>query len=239
MPKHGKRLKTARESIDVAASYPAAEAVAMAKANATAKFDETMEANFRLGIDPRHADQNVRGTVSLPHGTGKSIRVAVFATGEKAKEAEDAGADVIGGTDLAEAIQAGRDLDFDLTIATPDLMAEVGKVGKILGPRGLMPNPKAGTVTFDIAKTVADFKAGKIEYRNDKAGNVHAIFGKASFENAMLIANLAALTDEIVRARPATAKGRFIRNLSVSSTMGPGVRVDLSHIEELTALAHG
>jgi len=238
MPSHGKRFNTARESIDPAASYLAAEAVAMVKANAGAKFDETVEANFRLGIDSRHADQNVRGTVSLPHGTGKTIRVAVFATGDKAKEAEDAGADIIGGKELAEAIQAGRDLDFDLTIATPDLMSEVGKVGKILGPRGLMPNPKAGTVTFDIAKTVTDFKAGKIEYRNDKAGNVHAIFGKASFEVDMLIANLAALTDEIVRARPPSAKGRFIRNLSISSTMGPGVRVDLSHLDELAKLAH-
>ena len=238
MPKHGTRFKTAREKVDPAASYAPAEAVALLKANASAKFDETVEASFRLGIDSRHADQNVRGTVSLPHGTGKSIRVAVFAAGDKAKEAEEAGADIVGGKELAEAIQGGRDLDFDLTIATPDLMSEVGKVGKILGPRGLMPNPKAGTVTFDIAKTVGEFKAGKIEYRNDKAGNVHTIFGKASFEEAQLLANLAALTDEIVRSRPAATKGRFIRNLSISSTMSPGVRVDLSHLDELAALAH-
>ncbi len=238
MPKKGKRYGTARETVDPAAAYTPTTAVALVKDNASAKFDETVEATFRLGIDSRHADQNVRGTVSLPHGTGKSIRVAVFATGDKAREAEDAGADIVGGKDLAEAIQAGRDLDFDLTIATPDLMSEVGKVGKILGPRGLMPNPKAGTVTFDIAKTVGEFKAGKIEYRNDKAGNVHAIFGKASFETDHLMANLAALTDEIVRSRPAATKGRFIHNLSISSTMGPGVRVDLSEIDDLAELAH-
>lgn len=238
MPKHGKRYRTAREMVDAGSSYPPAEAIALVKDNAGAKFDETVEATFRLGIDSRHADQNVRGTVSLPHGTGREVRVAVFATGDKAKEAEDAGADLVGGKDLAEAIQGGRDLDFDLTIATPDLMSEVGKVGKILGPRGLMPNPKAGTVTFDIGKTVAEFKAGKIEYRNDKAGNVHAIFGKASFEPDQLLANLAALTDEIVRSRPPAAKGRFVRNLSISSTMGPGVRVDPSSIDDLAASAH-
>ena len=238
MPKHGKRFNTASEPIDPASSYEPRQALEFVKAGAVAKFDETIEANFRLGIDARHADQNVRGTVSLPHGTGKSIRVAVFAAGDKAKEAEDAGADLVGGKELAEAIQGGRDLDFDLTIATPDLMSEVGKVGKILGPRGLMPNPKAGTVTFDIGKTVEEFKAGKIEYRNDKAGNVHGVIGKASFELEQLVANLASLTDEISRARPAATKGRFIRNLSVSSTMGPGVRVDLSHIDELAKMAH-
>jgi large subunit ribosomal protein L1 len=238
MPKQGKRFSAASEPIDASASYEPLQALELVKAGARAKFDETVEANYRLGIDSRHADQNVRGTVSLPHGTGRSIRVAVFATGEKAKEAEDAGADIVGGKELAEAIQGGRDLDFDMTIATPDLMSEVGKVGKILGPRGLMPNPKAGTVTFDIAKTVAEFKAGKIEYRNDKAGNVHGVIGKASFEVEQLVANLAAFTDEITRARPAAAKGRFIRNLSVASTMGPGVRVDLSHIDELAKLAH-
>ena len=238
MPKHGKRFTSAAEQVDATASYEPRRALELVKAAAVAKFDETIEANYRLGIDPRHADQNVRGTVSLPHGTGKSIRVAVFATGDKAKEAEDAGADLVGGKELAEAIQGGRALDFDLTIATPDLMADVGKVGKILGPRGLMPNPKAGTVTFDIAKTVEEFKAGKIEYRNDRAGNVHGVIGKASFELEQLIVNLAAFTDEISRARPAAAKGRFIRNLSVSSTMGPGVRVDLSSIEDLAKLAH-
>ena len=238
MPRHGKRFSTAAANIDPAAGYEPQKAVELVKASAGAKFDETIEANYRLGIDARHADQNVRGTVSLPHGTGKSIRVAVFATGDKAKEAEDAGADLVGGKELAEAIQGGRALDFDLTIATPDLMSEVGKVGKILGPRGLMPNPKAGTVTFDIAKTVQEFKAGKIEYRNDKAGNVHGVVGKASFEVEQLLANLAAFTDEIVRARPASAKGRFVRNLSISSTMGPGVRIDPSAVEDLAKLAH-
>ncbi|MBT8216247.1 MAG: 50S ribosomal protein L1 [Acidimicrobiia bacterium] len=233
MPKHGKRFSTALAAIDRSAAYEARQALELVKANARAKFDETIEANYRLGIDARHADQNVRGTVSLPNGTGKTIRVAVFAAGEKATEAEQAGADIVGGKELAEAIQGGRDLDFDLTIATPDLMSEVGKVGKILGPRGLMPNPKAGTVTFDIAKTVEEFKAGKIEYRNDRAGNVQAVIGKASFELDALFANLAALTDEIVRARPASTKGRFVRNLSVSSTMGPGVRIDVSSIEDL------
>jgi large subunit ribosomal protein L1 len=238
MPRHGKRFNTASASIDLAASYEPREALELVKAGAVAKFDETIEANYRLGIDARHADQNVRGTVSLPNGTGRSIRVAVFATGDKAKEAEEAGADLVGGKELAEAIQGGRTLDFDLTIATPDLMSEVGKVGKILGPRGLMPNPKAGTVTFDIGKTVEEFKAGKIEYRNDKAGNVHGVIGKASFELEQLVANLAAFTDEIVRARPASTKGRFIRNLSISSTMGPGVRVDLSAAEDLAKSAH-
>ena len=238
MPKHGKRFSAASDPIDPAASYEPQQALELVKSGAKAKFDETIEANYRLGVDSRHADQNVRGTVSLPHGTGRSIRVVVFATGDKAKEATDAGADIVGGKELAEAIQGGRDLDFDMTIATPDLMSEVGKVGKILGPRGLMPNPKAGTVTFDIAKTVEEFKAGKIEYRNDKAGNVHGVIGKASFEVDQLVANLAAFTDEITRSRPAATKGRFIRNLSVSSTMGPGVRVDLSHIDDLAALAH-
>lgn len=237
MPKHGKRFSAAVASIDNAAGYEPREAVELVKASATAKFDETIEANFRLGIDARHADQNVRGTVSLPNGTGKSIRVAVFAAGEKATEAEEAGADLVGGKELAEAIQGGRALDFDLAIATPDLMSEVGKVGKILGPRGLMPNPKAGTVTFDIAKTVQDFKAGKIEYRNDRAGNVHGVVGKASFDVDALLANLAAFTDEIVRARPASTKGRFVRNLSISSTMGPGVRVDLAYLDDLSKMA--
>ena len=238
MPKHGKRFTNAAATVDPSDGYEPRQAVELVKANATAKFDETIEANFRLGIDARHADQNVRGTVSLPNGTGKSIRVAVFAAGDKATEAEQAGADLVGGKELAEAIQGGRALDFDLAIATPDLMSEVGKVGKILGPRGLMPNPKAGTVTFDISKTVSEFKAGKIEYRNDRAGNVHGVVGKASFEVDALLANLAALTDEIVRARPASTKGRFIRNLSVSSTMGPGIRVDLSYLDDLTELAH-
>ena len=192
-----------------------------------AKFDETIEAVFKLGIDPRKADQLVRGTVSLPHGTGKDVRVAVFAQGDKVREAEAAGADLVGGKELVEEIQGGKALDFDVAIATPDLMAEVGKLGRVLGPRGLMPNPKAGTVTFDVGKAVEEFKAGRIEYRNDRYGNVHAPVGKVSFSDEQIAANLHALTTEIVRARPAAAKGRFIRNLSISSTMGPGVKVDV------------
>jgi large subunit ribosomal protein L1 len=238
MPKHGKRYAAATATVDRTNAYEPREALELVKANASAKFDETVEASFRLGIDARHADQNVRGTVSLPNGTGKTIRVAVFATGDKATEAEEAGADLVGGKELAEAIQGGRALDFDLAIATPDLMSEVGKVGKILGPRGLMPNPKAGTVTFDIAKTVHEFKAGKIEYRNDRAGNVHGVVGKASFELEALLANLAAFTDEIVRARPASTKGRFVRNMAVSSTMGPGLRIDLAYLDDLVKMAH-
>ena len=227
MPKHGKKYRDGLERFDATTSYPAAEAVELVKSMAYAKFDETVEAVFKLSIDPRKADQLVRGTVSLPHGTGKDVRVAVFAQGDKVREAEAAGADVIGGKELVEEIQGGRALDFEVAIATPDLMAEVGKLGRVLGPRGLMPNPKAGTVTFDVGKAVEEFKAGRIEYRNDRYGNVHAPVGKVSFSNEQLDENLAALSAEIVRARPASSKGRFVRNLSVSSTMGPGVRVDV------------
>lgn len=236
MPKHGKKYRESREAIDPTESYNPREAVSLVKSSARATFDETVEAVYRLGIDPRQADQAVRGTVSLPNGTGQEVRVAVFAAGEKAREATDAGADIVGGQELAEEIEGGRALDFDITIATPDMMAAVGKLGKILGPRGLMPNPKAGTVTMDVGKAVSEFKAGKIEYRNDRSGNVHGVIGKASFDEQALLTNLAALTDEIVRARPSAAKGRFIRNLSISSTMGPGVRVNLADIDELTEL---
>lgn len=227
MPKHGKKYRDGLKRFDATTSYPAAEAVELVKSMSYAKFDETVEAVFKLSIDPRKADQLVRGTVSLPHGTGKDVRVAVFAQGDKVREAEAAGADVIGGKELVEEIQGGRALDFEVAIATPDLMAEVGKLGRVLGPRGLMPNPKAGTVTFDVGKAVEEFKAGRIEYRNDRYGNVHAPVGKVSFSNEQLDENLAALSAEIVRARPASSKGRFVRNLSVSSTMGPGVRVDV------------
>ncbi len=232
----GKKYAAAVVDRDPEASYDARTALEMVKSKAYAKFDESVEASFRLNIDPKHADQLVRGTVSLPHGTGKSVRIAVFATGEKAKEAEAAGADIVGGKDLVEEVNAGRALDFDLTIATPDLMSEVGKLGKILGPRSLMPNPKAGTVTFDVGKTVEEFKAGKVEYRNDKNGNVHAVIGKVSFEADQLLANLAALTDEILRARPAAAKGRYVKNLSVSSTMGPGFSIHTGSLDDLAAL---
>jgi large subunit ribosomal protein L1 len=230
MPKHGKKYRDGLKRFDATTSYPAAEAVELVKSMSYAKFDETVEAVFKLGIDPRKADQLVRGTVSLPHGTGKDVRVAVFAQGDKVREAEAAGADVVGGKELVDEIQGGRALDFEVAIATPDLMAEVGKLGRVLGPRGLMPNPKAGTVTFDVGKAVEEFKAGRIEYRNDRYGNVHAPVGKVSFSNEQLDENLAALSAEIVRARPSSAKGRFVRNLSVSSTMGPGVRVDVGKL---------
>jgi large subunit ribosomal protein L1 len=227
MPKHGKKYRDGLKRFDATAAYPAAEALELVKSMAYAKFDETVEAVFRLGIDPRKADQLVRGTVSLPHGTGKDVRVAVFAQGDKVREAEAAGADLVGGKELVEEIQGGKALDFEVAIATPDLMAEVGKLGRVLGPRGLMPNPKAGTVTFDVGKAVEEFKAGRIEYRNDRYGNVHAPVGKVSFTDEQLNENLTALSAEIVRARPSSSKGRFVRNLSVSSTMGPGVRVDV------------
>jgi large subunit ribosomal protein L1 len=238
MPAHGKRYRQAAERHNKLEPLPAREALEMVKSQATAKFDETVEAAYQLGIDPRKADQLVRGTVSLPHGTGKQIRVAVFASSDKIKEAEEAGADVVGGKELVAEISGGRELDFDMAIATPDMMAEVGKLGRILGPRGLMPNPKAGTVTQDIGKAVGEFKAGRIEYRNDRFGNVHLPVGKASFTVDQLIENLAAVTAEIVRVKPASAKGRYVKQLTVTSTMGPGVRVDAGKLEALTDLAH-
>ena len=233
----GKRYREASQRYDKATPYPASEALELVKTFATAKFDETIDAVFRLGIDPRKADQIVRGTVALPHGTGKEVRVAVFCPPDKEKEATEAGADVVGGAELVEAIQGGRDLDFDIAIATPDMMAEVGKLGRVLGPRGLMPNPKAGTVTPDVGKAVAEFKGGRIEYRNDRYGNVHVTVGKASFDSQQLLENLASVSAELVRAKPAAAKGRYVQGLTVSSTMGPGVKVDVGRIEDLTALA--
>ena len=237
MPRHGKKYAESASRFDRLTPYPAADAVELVKNMASAKFDETVEAAFQLGIDPRKADQLVRGTVALPHGTGKQIRVAVFAPADKTKEAQEAGADLVGGKELVAELAAGRELDFDLAIATPDMMAEVGKLGRILGPRGLMPNPKAGTVTPDVAKAVAEFKAGRIEYRNDRFGNVHVPVGKASFAADQLVANLAALTAEIMRVKPSSAKGRYMRQLVISSTMGPGVKVDVAKVEDLTALA--
>jgi large subunit ribosomal protein L1 len=235
---HGKKYREASTRYDKNTPYPASEALELVKTLAPAKFDETVEVVYRLGIDPRKADQLVRGTVSLPHGTGKTVRIAVFCPPDKEKDARDAGADVVGGTELVEAIQGGRELDFDVAIATPDLMAEVGKLGRVLGPRGLMPNPKAGTVTQDVAKAVTEFKGGRIEYRNDRYGNVHVPVGKVSFEVDQLVGNLASLTSEVVRAKPAAAKGRYLEAITVSSTMGPGVKVDVGHIEDLTALVH-
>ncbi len=229
----GKRYANAARSYDKHATYQAEEALELVKSLSTAKFDETIDAVFRLGIDPRKADQLVRGTVALPHGTGKDVRIAVFAPGDRHAEATSAGADLVGGKELVEELAAGRALDFDLVIATPDMMAEVGKLGRVLGPRGLMPNPKAGTVTPDIAKAVGEFKAGRIEYRNDRHGNIHVPVGKSSFEVEQLLGNLAALSGELWRARPASTKGRYVRSLSVSSTMGPSVRIDTSQVEDL------
>ena len=237
MAKHGKKYREASSRYDKHTPYPAREALELVKTFASSNFDETVDAVFTLGIDPRKADQLVRGTVSLPHGTGKDVRVAVFAPADKEKEATEAGADVVGGKELVEKIQAGGDLDFDVAIATPDMMSEVGKLGRVLGPRGLMPNPKAGTVTPDVAKAVEEFKAGRIEYRNDRYGNVHIPVGKSSFEVDQLADNLATLASEVIRAKPASSKGRFIKNISVSSTMGPGVKVDVGQIEDFAKTA--
>ena len=228
-----KNMTEALSRFDSTAAYAPRDALELVKSLAFAKFDESVEAVFFLAIDPRQADQAVRGTVSLPHGTGKSVRIAVFATGDKQTEAEAAGADIVGGKELVEEIAGGRDLDFDLTISTPDLMSEVGKLGRVLGPRGLMPNPKAGTVTVDVGKTVEEFKAGKVEYRNDRYGNVHVVIGKASFDSDALEANMAIIAAELLRVRPAAVKGRFVRKVSVSATMGPGVRVEVGDLDEL------
>lgn len=230
--KKGKKYREISAKIDHEKLYSPLEAVGLVKEIAPAKFDETVEVHMKLGVDPRKADQQVRGTVSLPHGTGKTVRVAVFAQGEKAKEAEEAGADVVGAADLAERIEKGW-FEFDVAIATPDMMATVGKLGKILGPRGLMPNPKAGTVTFDVGKTVKDVKAGKIEYRVDKFGIVHSVIGKVSFPIENLIGNYQALIEEILRAKPAAAKGKYIKTINVSSTMGPGIKVDTTKTRDL------
>ena len=224
MAKHGKKYQEAVKQLDPNASYAPIEAMELVKKMATAKFDETVEAAIRLGVDPKKQDQAVRGVVVLPHGTGKTRRVLVFAKGEKAKEAEAAGADFVGDQDMINKIQQGW-LDFDVCVATPDMMSEVGKLGRILGGRGLMPNPKAGTVTFDVARAVQEIKAGKIEYRLDKAGQIHAPLGKVSFDAEKLAENLQALIDALNRAKPAAAKGVYMKNVVVSSTMGPGVRV--------------
>ena len=222
---HGKTYRQARAQIDRERVYSPIEAVRLLKSFDGPKFDETVEAHFRLGLNVRHADQQLRGTLMLPHGTGRSVRIAVFADGDKAREAEEAGADVVGTADLAAQIEGGFD-DFDVAIATPDQMGVVGRLGRILGPRGKMPNPKTGTVTFDVGKAVRDSKAGKLEYRTDRGANVHVSIGKKSFDERSLVENYAALIDEIVRARPAAAKGRYIRGITLTSTMGPGIHVD-------------
>jgi large subunit ribosomal protein L1 len=224
MPKHGKQYRQARESVPAGVSFAPSEALQLVKDLAFAKFDESVEVATRLSVDPRKADQIVRGTVVLPHGTGKTVRVLVAAQGEKEREAEEAGADYVG-LEYVEKIQQGW-LDFDVMVATPDVMGKVGPLGRILGPRGLMPTPKAGTVTFDVGKAVRDIKAGKIEFRVDKTGNVHAPIGRVSFDIDALSENLGAFMDQIVRARPAAAKGAYVRSVTVSSTMGPGVSID-------------
>ena len=227
MSAHGKRYRTAREAIDREQAYTPLAAVRLLKETPAAKFDETVEAHFRLGLNVRHADEQLRGTIMLPHGIGKDVRVAVFAEGEKAREAEEAGADVVGASDLATKIEEGF-LDFDVAIATPDQMSVVGKLGRVLGPRGLMPNPKTGTVTMDVGKAVSDAKAGKLEYRTDRGANVHVPIGKRSFDERALLENYAALLDEIVRAKPSAAKGRYIKQITITTTMGPGIHIDSS-----------
>jgi large subunit ribosomal protein L1 len=224
-----KRSKKSREGIDRNAFYNLEKAVEIIKSGATAKFDETVEVAMNLGVDPRQSDQNVRGVVQLPHGTGKSLRVAVFAKGDKAKLAKDAGADIVGDADLAEKVQAGQ-IDFDRCIATPDMMALVGRLGKVLGPRGLMPNPKLGTVTNDIAEAVKAAKGGQVEFRAEKAGLVHAGVGKASFSKEALMGNVKAFVGAVAKAKPAGAKGSYIKKVSLSSTMGPGVKLEIASV---------
>ena len=229
MPVMTKRLKATEALIDRAKTYSVEEAMDIVKKAPAAKFDESVDLSLRLGVDPKHADQMVRGAIVLPHGIGKTVRVAVFAKGEKEREAREAGADVVGAEDLVEKIQGGF-MDFDSTIATPDLMGQVGRLGKVLGPRGLMPNPKMGTVTFDVARAVREVKAGKVEFRVDKAGNVHVQVGRKSFPQESLVANAMALLEAIVKAKPAASKGVYLRSLTLSTTMGPGIPVDTQRV---------
>lgn len=225
----GKKMKAAMEKVEAGKEYSLEEAVGLVKKMSYAKFDETVDLAFNLGVDPRKSDQMVRGTVVLPHGSGKSVRVLVFAKGEKEKEARDAGADFVGAEDLVEKINKGW-LDFDKVVATPDIMGVVGKLGKVLGPRGLMPNPKLGTVTFDVGKAVREIKAGKVEYKAEKAGVVHVPIGKVSFEEQKLIDNARAIIDSVNKAKPSTSKGKYVKKLSISSTMGPGLKIDPSSV---------
>jgi large subunit ribosomal protein L1 len=231
--KRSKSYRAAAEKIDRDRLYAPSEAVRLAKETSTTKYDATVEVAFRLGVDPRKADQMVRGTVNLPHGTGKTARVLVFATGERAEQAKAAGADVVGADELIEKVSGGY-LDFDAAVATPDLMGKVGRLGKVLGPRGLMPNPKTGTVTMDVAKAVQDIKGGKIEFRVDKHANLHFIIGKTSFPEASLLENYAAALDEVLRLKPSAAKGRYLQKATVSTTMGPGIPVDPNRTRNLT-----
>jgi large subunit ribosomal protein L1 len=231
MAKLSKKQKAQAPTVDREKHYGVEEALGLVKANATAKFDETVEIALNLGVDPRHADQMVRGVVSLPKGTGKDVRVAVFAKGDKAEEAKKAGAEVVGAEDLMEQIQSGK-IDFERVIATPDMMGVVGRLGKVLGPKGLMPNPKLGTVTMDVAKAVTDAKSGQVEFRTEKAGIIHGRIGKASFAEADLKAKFDAFMDAIIKARPSGAKGKFVKKIAVSSSMGPGVKVDVAEVVE-------
>ena len=232
MPVMTKRLKATEALIDRTKTYSVEEAMDIVKKAPPAKFDESVDLSLRLGVDPKHADQMVRGAIVLPHGIGKTVRVAVFAKGEKEREAREAGADVVGAEDLVEKIQGGF-MDFDSTIATPDLMGQVGRLGKVLGPRGLMPNPKMGTVTFDVGRAVREVKAGKVEFRVDKAGNVHVQVGRKSFPQESLVANAMALLEAIVKAKPAASKGVYLRSLTLSTTMGPGIPVDAQRVANL------
>ena len=232
MAKHGKNYNNSAAKVDSAKLYTPKEAMTLVKELASAKFDETVEVSIRLGVDTRKADQNVRGSISLPHGTGKTVRVAVFAEGEKAREAEAAGADVIGSDDLVAQVQAGE-LNFDAAIATPNMMGKVGRLGKILGPRGLMPNPKLGTVTMDVAKMVGELKAGRVEYRADRYGICHVPMGKVSFDTQKLVENYGALINELLRVKPSSAKGKYVKSVVVSTTMGPGIKVDSTKTRNL------
>jgi large subunit ribosomal protein L1 len=233
MPKHGKRYRQALETIDREQQYPPVEAVKLIKGFGATKFDETVEVHIRTGLNVRHADQQLRGTISLPHGLGKEMTVAVFAKGDKAREAEEAGADFVGAEDLAKRVDEEGFTDFDVAIATPDMMPVVGRLGRVLGPQGKMPNPKVGTVTMDIAKAVSESKAGKIEYRTDRHAIVHLPIGKLSFDENVLLENYAALIEEIMRAKPAAAKGRYLHSVVLTTTMGPGVKVDPSRSRDL------
>src|SRR5947209_2420227 len=232
MAAHGKRYRSARALFEREQVYSPAEGIRMLKEMQAAKFDETVEVHFRLGLNVRHADEQLRGTLMLPHGSGKDVRVAVFAEGDKAREAEEAGADIVGSADLAKRVEEGF-TDFDVAIATPDQMGNVGRLGRILGPRGLMPNPKTGTVTFDVAKAVRDAKAGKLEYRTDRGANVHVAIVKKSFEERALLENYAALIEEIVRAKPSASKGRYIKKITLTSTMGPGIHIDPTRTRDI------
>jgi large subunit ribosomal protein L1 len=232
MTHHGKRYTELRAKVEREREYEPAQAVALVRELASSKFDESVEVHFRMGLNVRHADEQLRGTIALPNGLGKDVKIAVFAQGPKVAEAEAAGADVVGGEDLAKRIEEGFD-DFDLAIATPDMMSVVGRLGRILGPSGKMPNPKVGTVTMDVAKAVEESKAGKVEYRTDRTAIVHMVIGKASFDDRKLLENYAAVLDELIRAKPSVAKGRYLRSITIASTMGPGVKVDTSKTRDI------